>query len=66
MAFLSSRSADDGGSSSGNSTRQLRVTLVRNGKQVELGIQQVTVENLRKMFQVSSCKCFFSLVFSSY
>ena len=29
-----------------------RVTLERNGRRIECGVQQVTIENLRKMFQV--------------
>jgi len=33
--------------------RPVRITLERNGRRVECNLQQVTVENLRKMFQVN-------------
>jgi len=34
----------------GSSPHPIRVTLQRNGKRVELGIQQVTIENLQRCF----------------
>jgi len=42
----------DTSSSSSVQSQSRRVTLERNGRRVECGVQQVTTENLRKMFQV--------------
>ena len=36
----------------GSSVSCQRVTLERNGRRVEYSMQQMTVENLRKIFQV--------------
>ena len=52
-----------GTSSINSQTRDERVILERNGRQVELSTRQVTAENIRKMFQVH---CLYPINYSYY